>query len=66
MRVTTGTSTASPTTQAGHDVRGVTPEKIADAHNRDVEIQEKHGVRYHTYWFDPANGSVFRRHGSLP
>jgi class 3 adenylate cyclase len=42
-----------------HDAPGVTPEEIADAHTRDVEIQAKHRVHYHTYWFDPANGSVF-------
>ena len=38
---------------------GASAEDIAAAHNRDVEVQEKHGVRYHTYWFDPAGGTVF-------
>ena len=42
-----------------HDLPGLTPEELADAHMRDVEVQEEHGVRYHTYWFDPSNGSVF-------
>jgi class 3 adenylate cyclase len=42
-----------------HDLPGVTPEELAEAHTRDVEVQERHGVRYHTYWFDPSNGSVF-------
>lgn len=42
-----------------HDLPGITPEELADAHTRDVEVQEKYGVRYHTYWFDPGNGSVF-------
>jgi class 3 adenylate cyclase len=42
-----------------HDAPGVSPEELADAHARDIAIQEKHGVRYHTYWFDPENGSVF-------
>jgi class 3 adenylate cyclase len=42
-----------------HDLPGITPEELADAHMRDVEVQERHGVRYHTYWFDPNNGSVF-------
>jgi class 3 adenylate cyclase len=42
-----------------HDLPGITPEEVADAHTRDVEVQERHGVRYHTYWFDPSNGSVF-------
>ncbi len=42
-----------------HDLPGATPEEVADAHTRDVEVEEKHGVRFHTYWFDPDNGSVF-------
>jgi class 3 adenylate cyclase len=42
-----------------HDAPGITPEELADLHTRDIEVQERHRVRYHTYWFDPANGSVF-------
>jgi len=42
-----------------HDAPGVSPQELADAHVLDVEAQDKHGVRYHTYWFDPENGSVF-------
>ena len=42
-----------------HDVPNATPEALADAHSRDVEVQSKHDVRFHTYWFDPDNGTVF-------
>jgi hypothetical protein len=42
-----------------HDAPGVTPEELADLHMRDLEVEERHRVRYHTYWFDPTNGSVF-------
>jgi class 3 adenylate cyclase len=42
-----------------HDALGITPEEIADAHTRDMAVQERHGVRYHTYWFDSNRGSVF-------
>jgi class 3 adenylate cyclase len=42
-----------------HDAPGVTPEELASAHTLDVAAQDKHGVRYHTYWFDPENGAVF-------
>jgi class 3 adenylate cyclase len=42
-----------------HDAPGVTPEELANAHRLDVAIQERHGVHYHTYWFEPDNGSVF-------
>lgn len=42
-----------------HDVHGVSAQDVADAHSQDVEIQERHGVRYHTYWFDPDHQTVF-------
>ena len=42
-----------------HDLPGVTPEELAEAHAMDLEVQERYGVRYHTYWFDPSDGSVF-------
>ena len=42
-----------------HDVPGVSPEDVANADLLDLEAQEKNGVRYHTYWFDPEGGSVF-------
>lgn len=38
---------------------GTTPEEVADAHLGDVEVQEKYGVQYHNYWFDPDSGTVF-------
>src|SRR6476646_1692189 len=42
-----------------HDVPGVSPEELADAHVLDVGVQDQHGVRYHTYWFDEGNGAIF-------
>lgn len=42
-----------------HDAPGVTPEELAEAHRLDVAVQDRHGVHYHTYWFDPVKGSVF-------
>jgi class 3 adenylate cyclase len=42
-----------------HDAPGVTAEELAEAHRFDTEIQEKYGVRYNTYWFDPERGTVF-------
>jgi class 3 adenylate cyclase len=42
-----------------HDAPGLTAEQLAGAHMADLEIQAQYGVQYHTYWFDPANGSVF-------
>jgi class 3 adenylate cyclase len=42
-----------------HDAPGISPEEVAEAHHADAAVQAKHGVRYHTYWFDPSNGTVF-------
>ncbi len=43
-----------------HDhVEGLTAEAVAGAHQRDLEVQEKYGVKYLKYWFDEASGKVF-------
>jgi class 3 adenylate cyclase len=42
-----------------HDAPGVSPQDLADAHLLDVSVEERHDVRYHTYWFDPDNGAIF-------
>jgi class 3 adenylate cyclase len=35
-----------------HDLAGATAEDVASAHGADLDIQERFGVRYLTYWFD--------------
>jgi len=42
-----------------HDGVEISPEELAEAHVLDVEAQDKYGVHYHTYWFDPDRHSVF-------
>lgn len=42
-----------------HDAPGVTAEQLAEAHMQDLEIQDRHHVKYVSYWFDPSAGSVF-------
>ena len=42
-----------------HDVRGMTAEGIAAAHRKDLEIQDRYGVKYMTYWFDHERGTNF-------
>ncbi len=32
---------------------------VAGAHQKDLEVQEKHGVNYLKYWFDESSGKVF-------
>lgn len=41
------------------NVEGLTTEAVAEAHRKDLEIQEKHGVNYMHYWFNEAEGTVF-------
>src|SRR5688572_20122619 len=43
-----------------HDVpEELSPEEVAEAHMRDLEVQTQYGVKYVTYWFDHAAGTVF-------
>jgi uncharacterized protein DUF4242 len=43
-----------------HTVEPGTPaEAVAEAHQRDLALQSKYGVRYLKYWYDPATGKVF-------
>ena len=42
-----------------HDLRGAKAEDVAEAHRRDVDIQDRHGVKYMAYWFDENNGAAF-------
>ena len=40
-------------------VDGLTAEAIAGAHQKDIEIQERYGVKFLKYWFNEADGTVF-------
>ena len=40
-----------------HNVNA-TPEDVEKAHLSDLEAQEKHGVKYLKYWFDPTAGRI--------
>src|SRR5947209_19376692 len=41
------------------DMRDMTAEAIAAAHRSDLEVQDKYGVKYMTYWFDQDRGTGF-------
>lgn len=32
---------------------------LAEVHARDLGVQDKYGVRYLKWWYDPARGRVF-------
>jgi peptidyl-tRNA hydrolase len=40
-------------------IEGLTADVAADAHRKDLAIQQKHGVKYLRYWFDEGTGKVF-------
>jgi hypothetical protein len=42
-----------------HDLSDATAADVAVAHMRDLEVQERFGVHFVTYWFEEAAGSGF-------
>jgi Nickel responsive protein SCO4226-like len=41
------------------NVENLTAEAVEGAHERDLEVQEKHSVNYRQYWFNEEAGEVF-------
>jgi hypothetical protein len=42
-----------------HELGTVTAEAVADAHRKDLAVQDQYGVHFTRYWVDEANGKVF-------
>jgi hypothetical protein len=42
-----------------HDIEGTTAIEVAEAHKKDLKIQDKYGCKALTYWFDEVNGTTF-------
>jgi len=42
-----------------HKLQGVTPDALANAHLKDLDVQDKYGVRYLRYWFNEPAGKIF-------
>ena len=38
---------------------GVSPKDVEGAHHADMQVQDKYGVNFLTYWFDQQAGAVF-------
>lgn len=38
---------------------GATAKDVADAHQADLQTQDRFGVKYINYWVDDKNGKVF-------
>jgi hypothetical protein len=41
------------------NLEGLTADAVAEAHQKDLEVQDQHGVEYHRYWFNEEKGEVF-------
>jgi hypothetical protein len=42
-----------------HNLPGVTAPAVAEAHVKDLQTQDRYGVKYVSYWVDEAQGKVF-------
>ena len=42
-----------------HFIEGASRHAIADAHEKDLKLQNKHGVKFLTYWFDEERSTAF-------
>jgi len=40
------------------NLEGVTAEALAEAHQKDLEVQDKHGAEVLKYWFNEDKGEV--------
>ena len=40
-------------------VEGLTAEAVQAAHQQDLAIQERYGVRFIRYWYDEKTGKIF-------
>ena len=40
-------------------LEGLTANAVAGAHEKDLSVQHKHGVKYLKYWFNEKEGTVF-------
>lgn len=41
------------------NVEGADAKAVAEAHYKDLQEQEKHGVKYLKYWLDEGTGTIF-------
>jgi hypothetical protein len=42
-----------------HKVEGLSTEAVTAAHQQDLAVQARFGVRFIRYWYDEATGKVF-------
>jgi Protein of unknown function (DUF4242) len=41
------------------NMKGVKLEEVAEAHAKDLKVQDKYGVKFEKYWVDEEEGTVY-------
>ena len=41
------------------NLENLTDEAVAGVHQKDLELQDKHGVKFQSYWFNAEQGTVY-------
>ncbi len=41
------------------NIKGLTKQAAEGAHQKDLEVQGKHGAKFHNYWYKETDGIVF-------
>jgi hypothetical protein len=41
------------------NVEGLTADAVISAHKKDLEVQDKHGVKYLKYWYSEPEKKIF-------
>ena len=41
------------------NVEGITEAALEEAHQKDLEVQGKHGVKFINYWYTEEEGTIF-------
>lgn len=42
-----------------NNVKGLTAKDVAAAHEKDLQSQDKHGVKFLKYWFSEDQGKIY-------
>ena len=42
-----------------HDIKGFSARDVADAHLKDLDLQDRYGIKMLTYWYDESRGTTF-------
>ena len=41
------------------NAKGISKKALEEAHQKDLAVQEKHGVKFHKYWYNEDEEKVF-------